>query len=182
VINARWLVNSNQGCCHFPHYHGTYMNVLFIIKVKTLVLIRQFPYLLSTIRPRIINIFQAQTTISFEHMPPLYPFLEPHLITHHSNYKFLIKRSNRIRHVCLLLVRVLKTSNSRCSHVSNTKPGFYAITRFSVHGVLRLKPLRLLLTSGSEVAFGGARWREMAFEDTCIRCYECIEVHISCLP
>ena len=65
--------------CIFLKKIGPHMNILFIIKVKILVLTRRLNGSLPImwiIEPR---------TISFEHMFFSYSFLEPHLITHHSN-------------------------------------------------------------------------------------------------
>ena len=77
---------------------GAQMNILFVIKVNNLVLIKWSyvsPIMLTT-EPRVIIIFWAHSLISFKHLISVLGAKPNHMPL---KKRFLIKRSNEIRHV-----------------------------------------------------------------------------------
>ena len=96
AISMKWLANP-----HWGHSRIHRMNILFIIKVKILVLVKWSYRSLSitlTIEPRMVSVFWCRSPISFKHMFVWNPVLEVHLTIHPLKYGCLIKRSNQIRH------------------------------------------------------------------------------------
>ena len=90
------------------------MNILFIIKVKSLMLVQwsyRSPQQMVTIELRMVIIF---STCSLFHLNTFffYPFLEPHLSTYHSVVLLYIYRKYRI-----ILIRVWLFCNSSVVHV-----------------------------------------------------------------
>jgi hypothetical protein len=87
---------------------GAHMNILFIIKAKSLVLIKwshRSPPIKMTIRPRMVFIFWALSPVLLKHVPFWYPFLEPHTTQNigmqisQVHLKFLVVRTSLSRQV-----------------------------------------------------------------------------------
>ena len=87
TISTRWLANPNRDRSHFRHI-GLQMNIIFIIKVKILVLIK-WPYMPShphcvAIVIMMVVIFSARIPIFFfKGVSFLYVFLKSYLTPHH---------------------------------------------------------------------------------------------------
>ena len=84
------------------------MNILFILKVKILVLMKwsyRFPPVMLTMEPRLIIIFWAHNPTSSKYISPFwYLFLESHQITYHSNVGVLIRKVTNKGSFTLLLI------------------------------------------------------------------------------
>ena len=62
VISTSWLANWNQGCSHCPHGFGAHINILFISKVKIIMLIKW------SYRLPIVSVLQSFTSAYYYFM------------------------------------------------------------------------------------------------------------------
>ena len=102
VISMRWLADPKQGYGRFPHNVLPYMNILFIINVKILVLNKW-----SYRSPQLCKLLSLEWLSYFEHVNPISSIYISFLVSvlgatpNHIplKYRCLIKISYRIRHV-----------------------------------------------------------------------------------
>ena len=65
---------------------------VLIPRINTQVLSNYIPIVL-TIECRVVNKIWRRTPIPFNHVSLCYPFLDPHLTTHHSNISFQFRKA-----------------------------------------------------------------------------------------